>query len=141
MIDTNHVPAVVKALLAAELSPATAQWRDLDAAENDSQQRYGYPLVEVEFPGADLEAQEYGDPGGNIWAENAAFMVHVHVKRGTGDMTQARQVMDQVVSIFAGRTVDGVHFLGALAQHVDDGTGQTRGVSRAIEYRYEFLHR
>lgn len=141
MIDSNHVPSIVAELLAAELPPATADWRMLDDPEADSQPRGGYPLVEIEFPGSHLERQEYGDPGNNIWAEPSAFMVHVHVDRSAGTMDQARAVMDVVVNIFAGRTYGGVEFFNALAAFNDDGKGLTRGVSRSIEYRYEFLHR
>ncbi len=146
MIDTNYVPQAVAELLTMELSPSVARWRMLDDPEVDSQLRTGYPLVEIEFPGAPLTRQEYGDPGNNIWAEGeldapTAFMVHVHVLRGKDDIGRARAVMDAVCKIFCGRTYEGVEFFNALAAYTDYGKGVTAGVSRSIEYRYEFLHR
>lgn len=146
MIDSDYVARTVRTLLAAELSPSVAAFRMLDDPENDSQKRSGYPLVEIEFQGGNLERQEYGDPGNNIWAEGVgggptAFMVHVHVERSRGTMAEARAVMDAVCGIFCGRTYNGVEFFNALAPYNDDGSGVSRGVSRAIEYRYEFLHR
>ena len=145
-IDSNYVPQVVAELLTMELSPSIARWRMLDDPEADSQERGQYPLVEIEFPGAHLTRQEYGDPNGNIWAEGAAgaptaFMVHVHVARGKDSISKARQVMDAVCAIFCGRQYEGVEFFDALALFVDYGEGLTAGVSRSIEYRYEFLHR
>lgn len=145
-IDSNHVPQVVAELLTMELSPAVARWRLLDDPEADSQQRGQYPLVEIEFPGAHLTRQEYGDPGNNIWAEGeldspTSFMVHVHVARGRDSNERARTVMDAVCAIFCGRTYENVEFFDALAAYTDYGQGLTAGVSRSIEYRYEFLHR
>ncbi len=145
-INSNYVPEVVAELLTMELSPAVARWRTLDDAEADSQERFQYPLVEIEFPGAHLTRQEYGDPGNNIWAEGegdapTAFMVHVHVERGKDAIAKARQVMDAVCAIFCGRQYEGVEFFNALATYTDYGQGLTAGVSRSIEYRYEFLHR
>lgn len=146
MIDSDYVPRTVEALLQAELPPSTASFRMLDDPRADSQKRFGYPLVEIEFQGGNLERQEYGDPGNNIWAEGVgdgptSFMVHVHVERSKGTMADARAVMDAVCAIFCGRTYNGIEFFSAMTPYNDDGSGLTRGVSRAIEYRYEFLHR
>ena len=139
--DEDYVPARVKQILMDELSTSIATFRDLDNPANVRQPRTGGPYVEVEFPGDGLNRDEWGDFGNNAWEAEGTFQAHVFILR-TEDMVVARRVMTEVVKLFAGRLVDNVHFRGALTPFVDAaGDGLFRGISRSIEYRYEFSNR
>ena len=141
-INSNRIAEVVEAIMAAEKPASVSTWRSLDDPEADSQPRLGYPLVEFEFPGGKIDREEYGDPGNNQWAEESAFMIHVHVRRGRDSERDARSVMDDVVALFAGRRLEDIEFFEAMAPYHDGkGRGLSAGVSRAVKYRYEFLHR
>ena len=149
--DLNHIVEVVETIMAAEMPSGTytvdgktVLWRNLDDGENDSQPRLTTTQVLIEFEYVDAENRrgEYGSPGCNRWEENSAFMVHVHAPRGKGDMTLAKKVMSAVINTLCGRQVGSVQIRDALAAYYDgQGSGLTRGVSRAIKYQYEYRGR
>lgn len=152
--DLNHVTDVVEAILTAEMPSGTFQvngrtiwWRNLDDPEADTQPRpggapLGYPLIEFEYVDGKNVRDEYGSPGYNRWEERSGVMFHVHVERGQDDMSLARAVMTAVIDLFCGRYENFVQFRDAMPAYKDtQGTGLTRGVSRAIECQYDYRGR
>lgn len=147
--DLNHVNDVVKSILTAdipngvhEVNGRKVYWRCLDDPEADSQPRTGYPLIEFEYVDGKNARDEYGSPDYNRWEERGGVMFHVHVERGKDDMALARDVMTVVVNVFCGRYQDYVQFRNSMPIFTDtQGTGLTRGVSRAIECQYDYRGR
>jgi len=140
--DEDYVPSRVKQVLIDELSVGTATFRDLDDPANVRQPRTASTnFVEVEFPGHSLNKDEYGNFGNNAWDGMGAFQIHVFIAK-TKNMQVARGIMSVVANLFIGRQIDNVYFMGGLAPFVDaEGDGLFRGISRSIEYRYEFANR
>ena len=151
--DLNRVPALVEQIFTAELPSGVATvaghvvwWRNLDDIDANSQEPDRYPLIELEFgENTQNRRNEYGAPGENRWTEGPGFMVHVHVDRHRHDMRLARAVMGRVVDLLCGRQFSSpagaVSFGDALAAFVDDGTGLSRGVSRAFQSQYDYRGR
>jgi len=139
--DENYVPDAVKTILQTEFDANLATYRDLDEPHNVRQPQARGPFIGAEFHGGSLMKTEYGDFGENAWDDEGAFQLHVFIRKDQ-PIRLAKTIMTAAVRLFIGRHYEGINFMQALAPFVDlKGEGVQRGVSRSIEYRYEFRGR
>lgn len=78
----------------------------------------GSPFVVVQYPFVSSSQISIGAPGNNVWRDDGAFRVVIHVARGSGTKI-GRQWADEISALFRGKDL-GVLQIGAPTAPVTD---------------------
>lgn len=62
----------------------------------------GSPFVVVQYPYVTSRQISVGTPGNNVWRDEGAFRIVIHVERGVGTKV-GREWADQIAALFRGK--------------------------------------
>lgn len=79
----------------------------------------GTPFVVVQYPFVTARQITVGVPGDNLWRDDGAFRVVVHVERGSGTK-QGRQWADEIAALFRGKDLVALRTWAPTAPVTDD---------------------
>lgn len=100
----------------------------------------GGAFLSVQFPFSSSERITFGSPGSNLYREEGAFRLLVHVERGSGD-EQGREWGAELETLFIGKQFDGVETFTPQSAESDDenDNGQYFVYAVAVPYRFDFF--
>jgi hypothetical protein len=100
----------------------------------------GSPYLLLQFPFSDEERTTFGAPGSNVYREEGAFRLLVHVETGSG-AEQGRQFADELETLFRGKQFGGVETFAPQSASSDDDNdnGQYFIYAVAVPYRFDFF--
>ena len=132
---SSTVVAAFKARLAAEWStcPVFEENRETEPPADGSAFAY------LHFPYARREQISIGTPGANVWREEGAARIVLHVPRDEGTET-GREWADTLIMLFLGKDLSGVITGAPDGPATDDGSdaGPYYRLALAIPYEFDF---
>lgn len=79
----------------------------------------GTPFVVVQYPFVTSRQISVGVPGSNLWRDEGAFRIVIHVERGAGTR-QGREWADEIAALFRGKDLDVLQTWAPTAPVTDD---------------------
>lgn len=130
---------VVKAVtdrLAAQWSRTLVYDENVDGSTPED----GSPFLQVQFPYCTNERITFGMPGSNVYREEGAFRLLLHVERGSGG-DQGREWAGELEALFLGQHFDGVQTFAPNSASSDDANedGAYYTLAIAVPYRFDYL--
>ncbi len=99
----------------------------------------GSPFILVQYPFMTSQQISIGAPGSNLWRDEGAFRIVIHVERGKGTK-QGRQWADQLADLFRGKDLTVIQTSAPSAPVTDDrnDAGSYWKLSFAVPYRHDY---
>lgn len=99
----------------------------------------GSPFVVVQYPYAISRQISIGAPGANVWRDDGAFRLVIHVERGTG-AKQGRQWADELADLFRGKNLTVLQTHAPSAPVTDDRNDKATYwvMSIAVPYTHDY---
>ena len=124
-------------------SRITSNWTDAPLYDENSEGSTpadGSAFVQLQFPYSTNERITFGVPGNNVYREEGAFRILIHMPRGSGG-NQGREWADELAALFLGKHFDGVEtFAPDLASSNDaNENGNYFTYAVAVPYRFDYL--
>lgn len=100
----------------------------------------GSAYLVVQYPAANSRQASFGAPGANVWREDGAFRLVVHVPRGSGIATLLTW-SETLAALFRGALFDSVQCFAPSSPTIDDRNeaGNYFTASFAVPYRYDLI--
>ncbi|WP_286718223.1 phage tail terminator-like protein [Devosia sp. 63-57] len=96
----------------------------------------GSPYMVMQFPFSESVRASFGAPGNNIYREEGAARLVLHVQRGSGT-EEARAWADSLASHFRGKHFDGVETFAPSSADSGNSNGLYFVVAIAVPYRFD----
>jgi hypothetical protein len=129
----HSVVQAVEARLAAGFT-ACPIFVENDASETPAD---GSAFGVLQFPYSRSEQASIGDPGGNWYREEGGFRIVLAVERGAGTLI-GRQWLEEVASLFRGKSFDGVRTYAPGSASTDDNSEDGVFFRLSIAIPYDF---
>ncbi|MHB2265662.1 phage tail terminator-like protein [Aliihoeflea sp. PC F10.4] len=111
----QSVVDTVEAYLAAEWSVVPVFGENVEGETPED----GSPFIVLQYPYVTSRQVSLGAPGANIWRDDGAFRVVIHVERGSG-VKVGRQWADEIADIFRGKDLGILQTWAPTAPVTDD---------------------
>lgn len=100
----------------------------------------GSPYLLLQFPFSTSARITFGAPGANVYREEGAARLVLHVERGQGAI-EGRSWADELATLFRDKHFDGVETLAPTSASSDDSNedGNYYVLAIAVPYRFDFL--
>lgn len=79
----------------------------------------GTPFLVVQYPFVTSRQISIGVPGSNLWRDEGAFRIVIHVERGAGTR-KGREWADEIAALFRGKDLDVLQTWAPTAPVTDD---------------------
>lgn len=120
-----------------------AHWSRVPVIEENSvgsAPRNGSPYLLLQFPFSASDRITFGAPGANVYREEGAARLVLHIQRGRG-ADDGRLWADELGTLFRGKHFDGVETFAPSSAASDDANenGNYYVLAIAVPYRFDFL--
>lgn len=126
----------VETYLAANWSKATIFGENVEGSTPED----GTPFVVVQYPFVSSRQISVGAPGANLWRDDGAFRIVLHVERGAGTK-QGRGWADEIATLFRGKDLDVLRTWAPTAPVTDDRNPQATYyvLSFSVPYQHDYF--
>lgn len=125
----------VEAHLASNWNKAAIFGENLEAQTP----RDGSAYVLVQYPFVNSRQISVGAPGNNLWRDDGAFRVVIHVPRGSGTI-EGREWADEIAALFRGRDMPALRTWAPTAPVTDDRNAKAAYyvLSFSVPYSHDY---
>lgn len=137
---------MAKLAVVAAVEARVATWSSagdcplIDENTGNKPPKDGSPYLLLQFPFSEQERISFGAPGANVYREEGAFRLLVHVETGSGKAV-GRQFAEELETLFLGKQFGGVETFAPQSASSDDDNddGQYFIYAVAVPYRFDFF--
>ena len=100
----------------------------------------GTPFVVIQYPFVTSRQISMGAPGSNVWRDDGAFRVVIHVERGSGTK-MGREWADEIAALFRGKDLGVIQTWAPTAPVTNDRNAEATYfvLSFSVPYSHDYF--